>query len=372
MDQKFDIGIVGGGLAGLSLAILQSKQGKSIVLFEKNQYPFHRVCGEYISLESWSFLESLGLPLSEMNLPIIKKLLVSSPSGRTVESNLDLGGFGISRYLLDYELSKIAKKNGVIVFENTKVTHLDADINTIKTDSETFDVKQIIGSFGKRSNLDIDWDRSFVQKNRTTLNQYIGVKYHIKTDFPKDLIALHNFKDGYCGISAIENDMYCLCYMTTKSNLKNHGNDISQMEHEVLKKNPYLKQIFENSKFIWDKPQVISQISFEKKEQVYKGTYLIGDAAGMIAPLCGNGMSMAMHGAYIINNVLNSHQDNYANKYQKEWQKAFSTRLKVGRAIQSLFGNETTTELLVQLMRFSPGLLNQVIKRTHGENIIET
>ncbi|HZG25248.1 MAG TPA: FAD-dependent oxidoreductase, partial [Chitinophagaceae bacterium] len=47
---SYDVAIVGGGLAGLSLSIQMAKQGYSTILFEKEQYPFHRVCGEYISL----------------------------------------------------------------------------------------------------------------------------------------------------------------------------------------------------------------------------------------------------------------------------------------------------------------------------------
>ena len=68
--------VIGGGLAGLSLSIQLAKAGYKVVLFEKEKYPFHKVCGEYISLESWNFIEQLGLPLSNMNLPIIKKLIV--------------------------------------------------------------------------------------------------------------------------------------------------------------------------------------------------------------------------------------------------------------------------------------------------------
>ena len=57
MHTDYDIGIVGGGLAGLCLALLSVDAGYSVVLFEKEQYPFNKVCGEYISLESWNFLE---------------------------------------------------------------------------------------------------------------------------------------------------------------------------------------------------------------------------------------------------------------------------------------------------------------------------
>ncbi len=67
--MQYDVAIVGGGLAGLSLSILLSKKGYQVILFEKEKYPFHKVCGEYISMESWNFIESLGLNLlSELDL----------------------------------------------------------------------------------------------------------------------------------------------------------------------------------------------------------------------------------------------------------------------------------------------------------------
>jgi flavin-dependent dehydrogenase len=112
-SDNCEVGIIGGGLAGLSLSILLAKNGHKVILFEKEKYPFHKVCGEYISLESWNFIESLGLNLSKLNLPIIKKLLVSSPNGNAIYANLDLGGFGISRFFIDNELKKIAIANGV-------------------------------------------------------------------------------------------------------------------------------------------------------------------------------------------------------------------------------------------------------------------
>jgi menaquinone-9 beta-reductase len=80
-NKVYDIAVVGGGLAGLALAIQSAKAGYAVVLFEKEKYPYHKVCGEYISLESWNFIESLGVPLKDMNLPIIKQLHVTSPKG---------------------------------------------------------------------------------------------------------------------------------------------------------------------------------------------------------------------------------------------------------------------------------------------------
>ena len=121
----------------------------------------------------------------------------------------------------------------------------------------------IIGAYGKQSIIDKKINRSFLKKR----NPYVGVKYHLKTDFPKDLIALHNFQSGYCGISAIEDGLYNLCYLGNRNVLRQYGS-IEQMEKNVLMQNPFLKEIFSNSEFVFDKPQVINEFSFAPKTAI--------------------------------------------------------------------------------------------------------
>jgi len=87
-------------LAGLALSIQLSQLGYKVVLLEKEQYPFHKVCGEYISMESWDFLLGLGLALETMDISHIKRLQVSAVNGKLLEHDLSPGGFGISRYIL--------------------------------------------------------------------------------------------------------------------------------------------------------------------------------------------------------------------------------------------------------------------------------
>src|SRR5258705_4097915 len=233
---KYDVAIVGGGLAGLALSIQSAKAGYKTILFEKEKYPFHKVCGEYVSLESWNFLEELGLPLSQMNLPIIRDLLVTSPNGKKLEHLLPLGGFGISRYKLDKMLAEIAKRSGAEILEETKVNevHFEDEIFNVQCSMLNVQSKIVAGTFGKRSNLDVKWKRKFVLQKPNKLNNYIAVKYHVKTNWPGDLIALHNFKNVYCGISRIEDEKFCLCYLTTAKNLDDCNNSIEEMEKKIL------------------------------------------------------------------------------------------------------------------------------------------
>jgi flavin-dependent dehydrogenase len=346
-----------------------------VVVLEKEYYPFHRVCGEYISLESRPFLESLGYPVDKMDLPLIKHLLVSAPNGNTIEHPLPLGGFGISRYKIDADLAQLARRNGVEVLEGARVTDavLYGPSFRVTATGLSLDARVVVGAWGKRGNLDVKWKRDFAHKKPGRLNQFIGVKYHIKTDFPADSIALHNFSGGYCGISKVENDTCCLCYLTTAQNLRKAGGSIDRMEKEILCRNPRLAAVFASSAFLWEEPLTIAQVSFARKRQIENHVLMSGDTAGMIAPLCGNGMSMALHAsklaAPLISRFLRRQmtRTQMEEEYQRQWTGAFASRLRAGRFIQGLFGNDHISNTFIGIMKPFPKLVSYLIRQTHGQ-----
>jgi len=370
--NKHVCAIIGGGISGLSLAIQLAEQGIITIVFEKNTYPFHKVCGEYISLESWNFLCSLGLPLNDMNLPLIKQLGVTSEKGFMLNAPLALGGFGISRYTLDHALYEIAKKKGITVIENCKVTdvRLEQDqTSTITTSLGMYTADVVCGSYGKYTPV-FAKDEQASKKNNTN---YIGVKYHIKTDFPGNRIELHNFEDGYCGISKVDQNAYCLCYLSTSEKLKQAGNEIKQLEETILHKNPFLKNIFLESEFLFEQAHVISNITFHKKSTYVNGIFLLGDAAGSITPLCGNGMSMGLRASFILAQLLtsffktNTSKESLIEAYHLAWNNQFNTRIQAGYYLQSLFGKKTTTHLVLKTLDKLPAITKKIIGLTHGK-----
>src|SRR5688500_14974954 len=162
----YDVAIIGGGLGGLSLSIQLAGKGYRVVLFEKEKYPFHKVCGEYISMESWPFLENIGVPLSTMKLPLIRELQLSAPSGKVFTTPLQQGGFGISRYCIDQLLADLAVNEGVTLLQESRVDEVirDKDFTiryTAQHQSFKVQARLCCAAFGKRSNLDIRWQRSF-------------------------------------------------------------------------------------------------------------------------------------------------------------------------------------------------------------------
>jgi len=361
--------IVGGGLAGLISAIRLAKAGIEVVLFEKKKYPFNRVCGEYISNETLPFLKANGLYPELFNPPQIQRLQLTSVNGKSAELPLDLGGFGVSRYQFDHFLFEKAKEAGVSFYLSTEIDEIIFEENhfIVKNSSQSFKTDVVIGSFGKRSKLDVSLHRSFIQRH----SPYVGVKYHVKSNHPVDLISLHNFKAGYCGVCAIEDGKTNLCYLTHRNNLKRFKN-IPEMEQSILYQNPFLKSIFSQSQFVFEKPEVINEISFETKSPIKNHILMTGDAAGMITPLCGNGMAIAIRSAKMVSELATSFCSGEITRvqmeemYKAQWTSQFATRLWAGRKIQHLFGSEWTSDLVVNVARNMKSAARFLVSQTHG------
>lgn len=369
-DQVYDCAITGGGIAGLSLSIQLSRQGYRVAVFEKEKYPFHKVCGEYVSLESRPFLQSLGFSFEDPRFPLISRLFISGFHGNHLACPLPLGGFGISRYTLDHLLSRMAAEAGVRIFESCKINDIsfEGDLFKLVSDTGEWYARTCAGAFGKRSNLDAKWKR-----DRYGTGNYIGIKYHVKGPFPEDTVSLHLFQNGYCGISPVENETHCLCYLTTAEQLSLQQNSIQLLEQHILCANPFIKKIFDSGQLIFDKPLVISGIHFSQKPPVENHILMIGDAAGMITPLCGNGMSMAMHASQIAAALMASYlggaisRTELETQYFQSWNQAFQGRLSAGRLIQRLFNHSRLASASINLLRPFPGITRRIVKATHGK-----
>lgn len=373
METKSKIVIVGAGLAGLTAAIHLSKLGYSIILIEKNSFPKHKVCGEYISNEVLPYLDWLGVNPEILKPTKIDSLLFSTTKGKIIKAKLPMGGFGISRHAFDFYLFEKAKvQNCEMIQETVTDIHFSEDVFTIHlSDNTTLIADIVIGAFGKRSNIDQKLQRNFILKK----SPWLAVKAHYKGEFPNNLVGLHNFKGGYCGVSKVENDVINICYLADYETFQQYKN-IEEYQSKVIAKNPLLQSIFENVTPIFEKPLTIGQICFDKKEPVDQHILMIGDSAGLIHPLCGNGMAMAIQSAKIVSELVDNYRLNIIKsrkeleqQYTQKWNKNFKSRLQIGRTLGSILQHQNLSEWLIRIFIKFPVLLSEVIKRTHGKAI---
>lgn len=374
-DSKYDseVIIIGGGLAGLTSAIHLTKMGCKVIVIEKNSYPKQKVCGEYISNEVLPYFKWLNFNIEELKPTHIQTLQFSSESGRTIETKLPLGGFGISRYTLDHALYLKA------LFQNCEI--VEDQVNDVIFKDDYFEVhlasgkiltsKVLLGGFGKRSNLDLKMNRDFL-KNKSP---WLAVKSHYEGEFANDVVGLHNFKGGYCGVSKVENNLLNICYLTNFKSFKKFKN-IDEFQEKVVAQNPHLKNILKNATSVFEKPLTISQICFEKKKNVEDHILMMGDTAGLIHPLCGNGMAMAIHSAKLASeqtiNFLSGEISRLEmeKNYSQNWNKNFKNRLRFGRLLGTILEHSKLSEVLTSLITYLPFLLPIIIKKTHGKKIV--
>lgn len=371
MMKKYDVILVGGGLAGLTAAIHLAKSQLSVLVIERYTYPKHKVCGEYVSNEVKPYLQQLGLNLDALNLPQIDEFVITTAKN-TIKGTLPLGGFGISRYAFDELLFHQAVKFGVtFIFDKVNKISFKDNQYTVLTQKQSYISSLAVGSFGKRSNLDLDLKRDFTTKQAP----WVGIKAHyIHPNFMSSQVQLHNFEGGYCGLSLTEEGKINVCYLAKYEVFKQYKN-IEEFNRKALCKNKHLAHFFDQAQIAFDNHLAIAQVSFEDKKTVENEIIMIGDAAGLIHPLCGNGMAMAIHSAKLVAEEIIHFQYHKSRtilfkNYALKWQTTFQKRMKFGSLFQKILLNQSFTNLGISIGSKFPFLVKKMIQQTHGKPIV--
>jgi flavin-dependent dehydrogenase len=368
----YQVIIVGGGLAGLTASLHLRHLGLEVLVFEKQGYPHHKVCGEYVSKEVVPYLASLGICLDSPPSPQIDTLLFSDLRGKSIYVKLPLGGIGISRFDFDALLYQKAREEGVhFIFGNVRELRYEQDRFCVIDDTgNQYRSPVAIGAYGKRSHLDKGLHRGFVNKR----SAWLAVKAHYAhSGFPEQQVALHSFEGGYAGLSKVGTGAVNFCYLASYKSFKRAG-DVAGFNERVVSANPHLASFLEEAEPLFKEPLSIAQISFERKSAVEDHLIMCGDSAGLIHPLCGNGMAMAIHSAKLAAEHIGRfllQRDYGRNQMERDyrtcWQGAFQRRLWMGRRLQSLLLNPLAARVAMGTVARSPGLLQHMISRTHGK-----
>jgi len=362
-----DVIIIGAGLAGLTAALELSKAGLDVLVFDKRTLPRHKVCGEYLSREVVPYLESLGISLQDA--PRIDHLLLSRVEGRTLENKLPLGGIGISRYALDHRLFEQARAHGAqFIWQAAESVRFENNSFWVTSRGSDYRARQVIGCWGKRSNLDRSLKRSFFNRE----SPWMGIKMHYAAHYPANQVGLYCFKGGYGGLSVTETGAVNFCYLIHRERFRQTP-DLDACTEGLLEEHPSLADVLGPATPLFKAALGISNIPFGAKSLVSEHVLLGGDAAQLIHPLCGNGMAMAIETGRIHGQVVTRFfEGNYRGRPEMEkhfqviWRNKFATRLRVGAFLQRLLLNPNGMELGLRLASAAPLILKKIIQQTHG------
>jgi menaquinone-9 beta-reductase len=367
----YDAIIVGAGLAGCSAAIQLADQGWNILLLEQQRYPAHKLCGEFLSIEVLGIFEQLGIldQVVRSGAQPINQALVTTAGGASFTRTLPGTALGLSRYQLDLMLFERAIAVGATAYDGTIVKAMTGDFASgfqVQTSRGTFQSRTVLAAYGKRSALDTQRDRPFTRKP----SPWVGFKAHCSGLELPGMIELHAFTGGYCGLSAIETGQINLCWIGHESVLQSGGD---QNLPAALYANPVLRDRLAHLKFDRTVQHRLRQISFALKGNFDGDICLIGDTAGMITPLCGDGMAMALRTAEMVVPLVSNYLQNpctetqWQREYQRQWQREFTARLQLGRLLHSGFIRPPIAQASVVLCQQFPAIGDWLIRHTRGE-----
>ena len=372
-QRRFDVAIAGGGIAGCCAAILLARAGRRVVLLEKGRIPNHKLCGEFLSTEASSSLERLGVlgAVTAAGAKSIDRATITTARGAVLRHELPGTALGLSRYELDRILFNAARQSGAVCEEGATVKTVSgtlADGFIVATDSQTYAARAVLCAHGKRASLDTHLGRRLPQGT-----PWVAYKQHFAASNFPSMIEVHGFSGGYCGVSPIEGDTVNVCWIHHESVTKTYGGDLDDIVHRVLRKKMH---ILPQGWIRWiPSPGPFAQSSRPPlgPKSLFEGDIcMIGDAAGMIAPLCGDGMSMAMRSASIasplVDKLLAGRQTptEFKRRYTQAWNAEFRTRLALGRMIQNYATGPTISDHVVGACARHPAIARWLIAKTRG------
>jgi len=345
--MKPTITIIGGGLSGLSLACYLQNNGVQVNLVEQGSYPRHKVCGEFICGVNNETLTELGIEHCLTNAREVKNIQWYMGERQILDKKLPLQGIGISRYLLDDNLQQHFRLLGGNLTRK-RVNRSDYYNNSSEPMHDT------VWACGKEK-----------QGKGKDARRWLGMKFHI-TNINIEGLEMHtgiqSKKGGYIGLSPIENNKVNVCGLfEVNKSIKGQGAKTLILYLQSLGMEKLANRI-QQATILTESFSTVAGFSMGNQgiiHQSNKNLLPIGDAAALIPPFTGNGMSMALESALLAGQYLLPYYQNKSEipwehmvkNYHEAFQRKFNKRMLTSKCLHPLFFHPSGRQVLSALAK---------------------
>ncbi len=386
-QDEYDVAIAGAGLAGASLALRLARRGAKVALLDPGVFPRDKLCGEYLSPESWDVLDRMGLSddLSRSSYQPIRHVRITTPRGRAIVAEVakpdERPGIGLSRSVLDSLIVRRAREVGADVFERSRVGGPVIREGRVAglharhpTDGEFAIIAKVtVAADGRHSSL---VKQTGASKTRSRFRPALfGLKRHlIITDEevaePPGTVGLHVFPGGYGGTCLVEGGLTNLCAVLPESVVRERRGDLDRVAREALGRNPHLARMWEAGvpSGEW---KTVAGVRVEVSTPRIDGILYAGDCQGTVDPLGGQGMTMALLGveqlAIFVERALLSGScvdRSLQEACQSAWHKRFDRRIWLCRLFHHTLINASIIDMASLAGRLAPGILSACYRQT--------
>lgn len=373
----WDVAVIGAGVAGSTAAALLADVGLRVILLEKGTLPRHKVCGEFLSPEGAACLERLGVwPWVQAISPQRVRAFALSARGREMQCPLPDAGWGVSRWTLDHLLWKYAQAKGVVVWDGSAVAHVEGDfaqrfaleLRRPNRPPQRVQARAVLCAAGRQ------WRPRGIEStsHRDLQSGLVGLKAHFQGVHLDERVELHAVSQGYCGLVEVEGHRANLCCLTHAEALRQAGGTPERYFATALRQNAYLHGRLAEAKRLEAPWMAVSFTYRQPPAPVDHGIWQVGDSAGMIAPLTGDGMGMGLRAAELAATTLlqafrgDLTWQQATAEYADRWWQEFIPRLRWGRRLEAMLLNPRLATLGCVVLKLTPWLIPLIYRRTRG------
>jgi len=353
----YDLIVAGAGPAGSACAITAARAGARVLLLEKDRFPRHKVCGEFVSSESLELLSGLlgGSPLASCTVVDSARFIVD---GKSLALPVFPAAQSIPRFELDARMFSAVRQAGASAREGATILNVQRGQPFVVTTAErSFTARAVINATGRWSKL--------TQFEVTGKTKWLGLKAHFSEAAPPSSVDLYFFPGGYCGVTPVDANSVNACAMVRA--------DVARDLEEVFAQEPALWQRSRSWQQLF--PTVsTSPLYFRKPETTGGGMMLIGDSAGFIDPFAGDGISLALQSGSLAAETAvaflkgecswEQALENYNSGYQKRFAPAFRNAARLRNA---LFAPKWVRRAAVALAAV-PGVSEMMLRATRARS----
>lgn len=359
--------IAGAGPAGSSLAIRLVLQGFPVVLIERERFPRHKLCGEFISPECFAHFDELGVhtKLKASGGAAIRETRFFAVSGRSVSVPSEwLGGaaLSLSRAAMDEALLIRARQSGVETIERASVagtlvegdritglrlrsgdgteTSVDGDIFVDATGRAGAVSKAFLRASGIREPRDVP------------RSAYLGFKAHLSGPrIDEDVCEIHSFPGGYGGFNAVEGGAVNHCFIVRADLVRKNGGAVEGVLEKLLSANPRTRFVIEGSTRVTDRLAVAVDGFGSRPSHFGRNLFTVGDSAAFIDPFTGSGILLALESSSKLAETIASFPDDLGR-----------IRLEYALRHRALMRQRLFTSAAFRYMAFSPAAASVIVR----------
>jgi geranylgeranyl reductase family protein len=347
---SFDVAIVGAGPAGATCAWYLAKRGIRVALIDKAKFPRDKFCGDAVIPRAQRHLERMGV-LAQL-IEAGECLFTTSggfvsPSGIECLSDSAQNPSGtpmsVKRIILDERIVRAAQSAGAELIEETPVDKVTFDERarawTAHAGHRTIEARTLVLADGAQSKLARSLGIVSTGPQAICSRAFIeGGSHHFETDgicyMERELLP------GYAAIFRHPHDELNFCtYIIPGGDAT--PSDLKVLHHRLLETNPIVRRHLGSGYRI--EPMKGAWLRLGGIPSSYADHLLIiGDAAGHIDPLTGEGIQFAMEGAEKAADTLveafraGRFDAQFLSAYQEAWHREFGHKFGLAKRASRL------------------------------------